>query len=124
MVIARAFLQYHHENGTIYITDCFTHMQVADFLTKSLGAQIHTKLVNITIGDKEMKEITRFLRRDWKCLYDESHNKDKNNDIHETQILGDDLHTDAQGGMLRNRLVDLVNLNCMKIPTVCAYASI
>jgi hypothetical protein len=30
-------------------------MQVADFLTKSLGAQIHTKLVNIAIGDKEMK---------------------------------------------------------------------
>ena len=116
MAIARAFLRYHHENGTVYITDCFTHMQVADFLTKSLGAQIHTKLVNITVGEKEMKEITRFSRRDWKRLYDESHNK--NNDIHKTETVDDDSHVDAQGGMLRNRLVDLVNLNCMKIPTV------
>ena len=65
-------------------------MQVADFLTKSLGAQIHTKLVNIAVGDKEMKEITRFSRRDWKHFYDESHNKDKSNDIHETQTIDDD----------------------------------
>ncbi len=65
-----------------------------------------------------MKEITRFSLRDWKCLYDESHNKDKKNDIHETHTLSDDSHVDDQGGMLRNRLVDLVNLNCMKVPTI------
>jgi hypothetical protein len=93
-------------------------MQVEDFLTKSLGAQIYTKLVCIAMGDKEMNEITKFSRGDWKSLYDESHNKDKKNGIHETQTLSHGLHSDAQGGMLRNRLVDLVNLNCMKIPTV------
>ncbi len=52
MAIARSFLRYHHENGTVSIQDCYTHMQVADFLTKPLGAQVHDKLVNEAMGQE------------------------------------------------------------------------
>lgn len=110
MAIARAFLRYHHENGTVYITDCYTHMQVADFLTKSLGPQIHHKLIDEAMGKQMMVDIKRFSRRDWKQLYDEKHScvTTQSNNVRPE---------DAQGGMLKTRFVDLVNLNCMMIET-------
>ena len=120
MAIARAFLRYHHENGTVAITDCFTHMQLADFLTKSVGQQIHYKLIDEVMGVREMKDIERFTRRDWRGLYDEAHAK------RSAMSPADNVrHDDAQGGMLKSglktliqnepktKLVDLVNLNCM-----------
>ena len=116
MAIARAFLRYHHENGTVSITDCYTHMQVADFLTKGLGVQIHQKLINEAMGMQEMKDIERFSRRDWKGKFDQPDVQVDEDEVtcHAVQ------HDDTQGGMLkyglRNgkyRLVDIPYLNCM-----------
>ena len=124
MAIARAFLRYHHENGTISMTDCYTHTQVADFLTKSLGAQIHHMLVDEATGKKEMKDITRFSRRDWRTAFDKgSRNIQQQED---TMTLNNIRPDDTQGGMLKSglktlrrntRIVDCVNINSMIIDT-------
>ena len=121
MAIARAFLRYHHENGTVSITDCYTVMQVADFLTKNLGVQVHQKLVDEATGKQEMKDVERFSRRDWKGIFDQTETVQDD----QTLVTDEDIqchmtqHGDTQGGMLKdgrirkNRLVDIVNLNCM-----------
>ena len=124
MAIARAFLRYHHENGTITMTDCYTYTQVADFLTKSLGAQIHHLLIDEAMGKKEMKNITRFSRRDWREAFDKANRRKQQE--HDTMIveLDDVRPDDTQGGMLKTglktlsvktRFVDLVNLNSMSV---------
>jgi hypothetical protein len=119
MAIARSFLRYHHENGTVYIQNCFTYMQVADFLTKPLSNTLHHKLVDIAIGKEEMKEIKRFSRRNWKEKYEENMQqanleREECND----ESTPDDaaiLPTDVQGGMLKCVFVDTVYMNCMRI---------
>jgi hypothetical protein len=138
MAIARAFLRYHHENGTVCITNCFTDMQVADFLTKSLGPQIHHKLIDEAMGVNAMMNITRFSRRDWKRIYDEQHMQKINEHVDDERCVSQDVNTEkmiinvkwmrhvdhhnvlpdgTQGGMLKSRLIDIVNLNCMCIPS-------
>jgi stage V sporulation protein SpoVS len=138
MAIARAFLCYHHENGTVCITNCFTDMQVADFLTKSLGPKIHHKLIDEAMGVNAMMNITRFSRRDWKRIYDEQHVQKINENANDVMSVSQDVDTekmiinvkwmrhidhcnvlpdDTQGGMLKSRLIDIVNLNCMRIPS-------
>ena len=120
MAIARAFLRYHHENGTVSITDCYTHMQIADFLTKPLGPQVHHRLVDEAMGKQPMKDRKRFSRRDWKGIYDGAFQKNKDaqvtsqdTDVQENNVLPGD----AQGGMLKTRLIDVVDLNCIIVET-------
>ena len=108
-------------------------MQVADFLTKSLGAQVHHKLVDEAVGKTAMANIERFSRRDWKGIYDANNvvgrpdcDDGANSNEQETLIStshSDNTahHDDAQGGMLRieqntctkTKFVDIVNLNRM-----------
>ena len=50
LAIARHFVRYHHENGTVYFEDCTTQHQMADFLTKSLGAKQFMALTDAAMG--------------------------------------------------------------------------
>ena len=52
-MIARCFLRYHHENGTVAFVDCYTTMQVADFLTKPLGPTQFVKLIDEAMGESK-----------------------------------------------------------------------
>lgn len=121
MAIARAFLRYHHENGTVEITDCYTHMQIADFLTKSLGRQIHHRLIDEAMGVQEMTNIKRFSRRNWKKLFDNAPRKSETTSASSEINVSDTTFPvrpdGAQGGMLKTRLVDVVNINCMRVNT-------
>jgi hypothetical protein len=122
MAIARSFLRYHHENGTVSIQDCYTHMQVADFLTKPLGAQVHDKLVNEAMGKEAKTGITRFSRRNWKDKYEESMLEKQQAKIVEnsdSEMLQSVTVTpdDVQGGMLKCVFVDTVYMNVMRINT-------
>jgi hypothetical protein len=113
-------------------------MQVADFLTKSLGAQVHHKLIDEAMGVNAMVNITRFSRRDWRRIYDEQHMQKINENVNDVMSVSQDVDTekmiinvqwmrhidqrnilpdDTQGGMLKSRLIDIVNLNCMCIPS-------
>ena len=71
MAMARSFLRYHQENGTVSFLDCYTSMQVADFLTKPLGPTSFRKLVDEAMGMEEQKDITKFAGRNWREQYDE-----------------------------------------------------
>jgi len=129
MAIARSFLRYHHENGTVSIQDCYTHMQVADFLTKPLGAQVHEKLVNEAMGKEEKRGISRFSRRNWKEKYEEKmllkqeeQNLIRDSDSEtvrdsdpELMYVATDTPTDVQGGMLKCMYIDTVYMNVMRI---------
>jgi hypothetical protein len=113
MAIARAFLRiHHHESGSVHVTNCYTQYQVADFLTKPLGHQVFRKLVDEAIGKQEMKEIRRFARRNWQEEYDRDAQVSK---LQRSEGVSNVLHDDAQGGMLKVELIDVVNLNRMKV---------
>ena len=124
MAIARSFLRYHQENGTVHFVDCYTSMQVADFLTKPLGNQTFGKLVSEAMGDKCKDDIAKYSRRNWKEKYEEGVQlrlKEKENAEAEKQIHVDHVVTsspnDAQGGMLKYEFVDLIYCNCMRVTT-------
>jgi hypothetical protein len=141
MAIARSFLRYHHENGTVFIQDCYTHMQVADFLTKPLGAQIHDKLIHLAMGKEPQTGIEKFSRRMWQDLYQEkiqaeeelraksrSEQQSKKTEAElssekqseSTEVDIDtyvDTPNDAQGGMLKCMYIDVAYLNVMRIDT-------
>ena len=93
MAIARAFLRYHHEHGSVAITNCYTQWQLADFLTKSLGPQSYHKLIEEAMGKQPMQDITRFSRRDWQGIYDDKHKL-----VTRPENVRPD---DVQGGMLK-----------------------
>jgi hypothetical protein len=125
MAIARSFLRYHHENGTVAFVDCYTTMQVADFLTKPLGPQTYHKLISEAMGDAEKDDVTKFARRDWKSMYMEGVQrrlKEKelemeSEKVEEVQIeqARTVLLDGAQGGMLKYEFVDTIYGNCMKV---------
>lgn len=136
MAIARSFLRYHHENGTVSIQDCYTNMQVADFLTKPLGAQVHDRLVNEAMGKEAKIDIFRFARRDWRALYDEKialkqkemidHDSDSECiQVDKIYLDSDSEHVndtttssaDVQGGMLKCMFVDTIYMNVMRVDT-------
>jgi len=118
MAIARAFLRYHQEHGTVWIMDCYTHMQVADFLTKPLGPQQFVKLVDEAMGTEAKREIAKFSRRNWADEYDEQI-KQKREEKFAQAASSATQHTPdaAQGGMLKYTYVDLVYMNCMRVNT-------
>ena len=103
------------------MTDCYTYTQVADFLTKSLGSQLHHILVDEATGKKQMKNITRFSRRDWRGTFDDAARRKQQADT--TITDNEDIRPDdTQGGMLKlgmqqtdmeMRFIDVVNLNSM-----------
>jgi hypothetical protein len=72
LAIARSFLRYHQENGTVHFTDCYTTAQVADFLTKPLGMKPFWELTQVAMGKSAILDTTRFARRNWREKYDES----------------------------------------------------
>jgi hypothetical protein len=141
MAIARSFLRYHHENGTVFIQDCYTHMQVADFLMKPLGAQIHDKLIHLAMGKEPQTGIEKFSRRMWQDLYQEkiqaeeelransrseqqskkteaelsSEKQSENTEVDIDTYV--DTPNDAQGGMLKCMYIDVAYLNVMRIDT-------
>ena len=120
MAIAQSFLQYHHENGTVAFIDCYTSMQLADFLTKSLGPQQYTKLTAEAMGESKQTDLTKFSRRNWKEKYEEEMQSQANArmsasvpvQVEQVQVLP---HT-AQGGVLKYGYLDLVYCNCMRVP--------
>ena len=125
MAIARSFLRYHHENGTVSFVDCYTSMQLADFLTKSLGPQLYTKLTAEAMGDSEQKDLTKFSRRNWKEKYEEemqrqaSARKDDSTNHKNVDDCVNSVHVipnTAQGGVLKYGYLDLVYCNCMQVP--------
>jgi hypothetical protein len=119
MAIARSFLRYHHENGTISIQDCYTNMQVADFLTKSLGKQIFHKLVDEAMGKQQMCDTVRFSRKNWKEKYEEAMKakakEAESDNLNETTTDDDMTPGDAQGGMLKSVFIDTVYMNVMQL---------
>ena len=126
MAIARSFLRYHQESGTVNFVDCYTNMQVADFLTKSLGHQTYSRLVSEAMGDTCKDDMSKYSRRNWKEKYEESIQqklKEKElddvtgvSDVHVDHVVTSS-RTDAQGGMLKYEFVDLVYCNCMHVYT-------
>ena len=72
LAIARCFLRYHHENGTVYFKDCHTKNMVADFLTKSLGKIPFVELTDDAMGAQPKTDVYRYWRRDWKGEYERS----------------------------------------------------
>jgi hypothetical protein len=119
MAIARSFLRYHHENGTISIQDCYTNMQVADFLTKPLGKQIFHKLVDEAMGKQQMCDTVRFSRKNWKEKYEEAMKakakEAQEEDLDESATVQDTTPGDAQGGMLKSVFIDTVYMNVMQL---------
>jgi hypothetical protein len=83
---------------------------LADFLTKSLGKQVFDNLVHEAIGTKPMREIDRFTRRHWKEEYDKDAMMAK---ISRGKGVSNVLPDDAQGGMLKTDLIDVIGLNRM-----------
>ena len=81
LAIARNFVRYHHENGTVYFEDCTTKNQIADFLTKSLGSKAFWELTDDAMGKNTKLSRDKYARRDWKAEYD---NKYKITDSTET----------------------------------------
>jgi hypothetical protein len=136
IAIARCFLRYHQENGTVSVMDCYTHMQVADALTKPLGPQLFHKLVDEMMGVEEKKELGKFARRNWEEAYANDIEKLKEKSAVALNQLSveqawylecskQDHPEVAQGGMLKSDLlhdkkvsnlyVDVVYMNCMKL---------
>jgi hypothetical protein len=126
MAIARSFLHYHQENCTVNFVDCYTSMQVADFLTKPLGHQTYSKLVSEAMGDNCKEDMSKYSRRNWKEKYEEGiqqrlkerelEGAAETADVHVDHVVTS-LHNDAQGGMLKYEFIDLVYCNCMRICT-------
>jgi hypothetical protein len=114
MAIARSFLRYHHEHGTVSVVDCYTHMQLADFLTKPLGPQQFMLLVNETMGYEEKNELGKFARRHWEQEYEY---KIKQQRAERFDGVEQSSPEDAQGGMLNYVHVDVVYTNCMRVDT-------
>ena len=117
MAIARSFLRYHHENGTVHFVDCYTSMQVADFLTKSLGPQIYTKLIAEAMGDEMKTDTTKYSRRNWKEKYEEemvkqAQAREENIDVQMIHISPDA----DQGGVLKYKYLNVSYCNCMRVP--------
>ena len=124
MAIARSFLRYHHENGTVAFMDCYTSMQVADFLTKSLGHTTFRKLTDEAMGAEMKTDKSKYARRDWRNQYDEPP-LDVTDTISLVQSLS--LIDEGQGGMMKSssakgvgpnlhtKFVDLIYCNCMQI---------
>ena len=124
IAIARSFLRYHHENGTVCFVDCYTTMQVADFLTKPLGHQIFHKLVKEAMGDAEQTDLTKFSRRDWKGKYAEEMLRKQQEQAEAETVCythtaeseqACDSPNDAQGGMLKYVYFNLVYCNTMRV---------
>jgi len=122
LAIARCFVRYHHENGTVHFSDCTTQHQLADFLTKSLGAKLFMSLTNDAMGTEPILSKDKYARRDWRTEFD---NKRYNID---TCVEEADPDT-VPGGMTKaqNRhfntmfkhkaIVNLVHMNSMKVDT-------
>jgi hypothetical protein len=121
MAIARAFLRYHQENGTISIMDCYTHMQLADFMTKALGPQQFETLAHEAMGFEAKRDLSKYARKNWREDYDDKMKQKQEMCFANMQ----DQHTEekqrvpsgAQGGMLKSMFVDLIYTNCMRVDT-------
>ena len=95
-------------------------MQLADFLTKSLGPQQYKKLTAEAMGESEQTDLTIFSRCNWKEKYEEEMQRQANAhlsasvpvQVEQVQVLPNT----AQGGVLKYGFLDLVHGNCMKIP--------
>ena len=114
MAIARSFLRYHHENGTVSVVDCYTHMQLADFLTKALGPQQFNLLVNETMGYEEKNNLAKFARRHWEQEYELERQRQR---AERFTAVEQQSPEDAQGGMLNCVHIDMVYTNCMRVYT-------
>jgi hypothetical protein len=113
VAIARSFLRYHQEHGTVSIMDCFTHMQVADFLTKPLGPQQFTKLTKEAMGFA-MKTEAHYARRNWEEEYElKTQQKREERFVAAEQSSSND----AQGGMLKYVNHKYLYLNSMRVDT-------
>ena len=147
LAIARSFLRYHQENGTVYFVDCFTTAQVADFLTKSLGAKSFKDLTSEAMGETVKLSVLKYARRDWKQKYSEDLEKKKVE--MESRLQGEGftreeaklgymrcitnkedidgnsgLRDEARGGMKKVELhqalkrVELIHCNAMRVPSM------
>jgi hypothetical protein len=125
LAIARYFVRYHHEHGTVCLADCTTQNQVADFLTKSLGAKLFKQLTDDAMGAQPMLSKDKYARRDWKSEYD--------NKYRVVDKLDPD---DAPGGMLKSMsahlskkdtykaIVSVLHTNSMIVDTIVAQESV
>ena len=118
MAIARSFLRYHHENGTVCFVDCYTTMQLADFLTKSLGPQNYKKLIAEAMGDEMKTDVTKYARRNWREQYEEKLQQRAQADIdEEIDVMRTYVHrNDDQREVLKYEFHNLVYCNCMRVP--------
>ena len=141
LAIARCYLRYHQDNGTVHFQDCDTKNQVADFLTKSLGRRPFKHLTDHAMGAKPKLDISLFSRNDWRWGFDKAHEHFSSGDefdqarenqsvaassntkafaarINRNQTEGENVFEDAsndvQGGMLK---LNLVYCNTMQVPT-------
>jgi hypothetical protein len=73
IAIARMFLRYHENHGTVKFRQCHTKKQLADFLTKSLGRQPFQQLTSEAMGYTVKKDLHHYGKRDWKSAYHEEH---------------------------------------------------
>jgi hypothetical protein len=73
IAIARMFLRYHENHGTVKFRQCHMKKQLADFLMKSLGRQPFQQLTSEAMGYTVKKDIHHYGKRDWKSAYQESH---------------------------------------------------
>ena len=102
--------------------DCFTHMQLEDFLTKSLGPQQFNKLVNEAMGTEAKRDIAKYARRNWQEAYELTMKRKREERFEQEASRQAEASTadqptpdGAQGGMLKYVFVDVVYTNCMKL---------
>ncbi len=98
------------------VVDCYTHMQLADFLTKPLGSQQFNVLVNETMGYGEKKDLVKFARRHWEQEYEY---KIKQQRAERFGIVEQYSPQDAQGGMLNyvhiTRIERIERIECIDV---------
>ena len=114
MAIAHSFLRYHHEHGSVNVVDCYTHMQLADFLTKALGPQHFNLLVNEAMGYEEKKDKGKYARRHWEKEYEQQIKQQR---AERFQAAEPHSSEGAQGGMLKYIHVDAIHIDCMRVDT-------
>jgi len=118
LAIARYFVRYHHEHGTVCLADCTTQNQLADFLTKSLGGKSFKQLTDDAMGVQPMLSKDKYARRDWRSEYESKYRL--------VDKAGPD---DVPGGMLKavsthlskskvyRAIVSLIHTNSMLVDT-------
>ncbi len=127
LAIARYFVWYHHEHGTVCLADCTTqnHWQVTDFFTKSLGAKLFKQLTDDAMDAHPMLSKDKYAHCDWKSEYDSKYS-----------VVDKPDPDDTPGGMLKSMsahmskkdtckaIVSLLHMNSMIVDTIVAQESI